>query len=157
MPGGEVFAVVGQHCADTAEGAGVQDLPDDVEPGKEEAPQGLGAEQAAFLGELSDLGGLDGVQAERFLHQCVLAAFEGDPGARQVGGVFGGDVHDVDVCRRGQLLVGAVGVGDGVAVRELPGAGDVAGCDGREALPGVALYGTHEVFGDPAGTEHAPP
>lgn len=156
MTAREVLAVVGQYGADVTEEAAVEDLSYDVEPGQEEGPQRLGAEQAAFAGQSGDLGGLGGVERERLLHQRVLARRERDPGAVEVGGVLGGDVDDVDVHRRGQLLVGAVRVRDAVVVGELPGASGVARRDGREVLPRVAADGGHEAFGDPAGAHDAP-
>lgn len=112
--------------------------------------------QPAFGGESGDLGGLVRVERERFLHEGVLAAFQGETGAGEVGGVLGGDVHHVDVRRGGQLLVRAARARDAVAVGEVLGAGGVAGGDGREALPGVALDGAHEALGDPAGSQDAP-
>lgn len=156
MPRAEVLAQVCQDGMDVAEDTRFEDLADDVELGQEEGPQGLGAEQALCGGEFGDLGRLGGVQPDRLLHQCVLAALQRQPGAGEMGGVLGGDVHDVDVLGVDQVLVRAVGAGYAMAVREVLGAGRVAGGDGREPLAGVALDGVHEALRDPAGAEDTP-
>ena len=81
---------------DVTEDSRVEDLPDDIEPGEEEGPQGLRAEQATIRGELGVLRGLGGVQRERLLHQRVLAGLEGEAGAVQ--GNARRDGHGLGTC-----------------------------------------------------------
>ena len=52
--------------------------------------------------------------SRHFAVHSTCASFQGEPGARVVGGVRGGDVDDLDVGVGHELLVGAVGPGQAV-------------------------------------------
>ena len=105
---GHRIAQVGARRFHLADLAGLDNFVDELAAGHVARPDGLRAQHAGFLGHGQRLTCLPGVRGERLLHQHVLAGFHTQDRLFGVQTVRGGDIHQIHIRVRHQLLIRSI-------------------------------------------------